>query len=66
MHFKIWAMLFERNIDGNIFEVPYIDVWFIVDNGYLAWSCTVPPIKKWYNPRRNTIFRVVGILEEGC
>ena len=38
-------MLFERNVEGNIVEVPYMSVWFIVDNGYLAWSCTVTPIK---------------------
>jgi hypothetical protein len=26
-------------------EVTYKGVWFIVDNGYLDWSCTVPPMK---------------------
>ena len=35
-------ILFERNLKG---EVPYIGVWFMVDNGYLSWSCTVPQIK---------------------
>ena len=37
--------LFEHDLDGNIVEVKYKGVWFIVDNGYLEWSCTVPPVK---------------------
>lgn len=23
----------------------YLGVWLLVDNGYLAWSCTIPPLK---------------------
>ena len=38
-------MLYERNSDGTIVEVTYKCVWFMVDSGYLSWSCTVPPIK---------------------
>ena len=37
--------LYERDCNDNIIEVCYKGVWFIVDNGYLNWSCTVPPIK---------------------
>ena len=35
--------LYETNDEGEIVEVAYQGVWFIVDNGYLSWSCTVPP-----------------------
>ena len=28
---------------GNIISVKYKGVYVIVDNGYLQWSCTVPP-----------------------
>ena len=38
-------ILFERNLERNSIKVPYIGVWFMVDNGYLSWSCTVPQIK---------------------
>lgn len=38
--------LYECDSNGNIVEVCYEGVWFIVDNGYdLSWSCTIPPIK---------------------
>ena len=38
-------MLYECNEEGDVVEVIYKEVWFMVDNGYLAWSCTVPPGK---------------------
>ena len=28
---------------GNVISVKYRGVYVIVDNGYLQWSCTVPP-----------------------
>ncbi len=31
------------NKEGNIISIWYNGVYVIVDNGYLAWSCTVPP-----------------------
>ena len=37
--------LFELDQDKNEVEVTYQGAWFIVDNGYLNWSCTVPPMK---------------------
>ena len=37
--------LFELNKDGIVEEVTYQGAWFIVDNGYLNWSTTVPPLK---------------------
>ena len=38
-------MLYEHDKDGNIVEVGYKGVWCIVNNCYLSWSCTVPPVK---------------------
>ena len=35
--------LLEKDDNNKIIEVAYKGVWFIVDNGYLSWSCTVPP-----------------------
>ena len=37
--------LLELDKDKNEIEVTYQGAWFIVDNGYLNWSCTVPPMK---------------------
>ena len=37
--------LLELDKDKQEVEVIYQGVWFIVDNGYLNWSCTVPPMK---------------------
>ena len=36
--------LLERQ-NGKIISVPYRGGYVIVDNGYLRWSCTVPPFK---------------------
>ena len=35
--------LYEKDDAGKIVEIGYQGVWFIVDNGYLSWSCTIPP-----------------------
>jgi hypothetical protein len=35
--------LLDFNCFGNIISVKYKGVYVIVDNGYLQWSCTVPP-----------------------
>ena len=37
--------LFELDKNQKEIEVTYQGAWFIVDNGYLDWSCTVPPMK---------------------
>ena len=37
--------LFELDKDKKEVEVTYQGAWFMVDNGYLNWSCTVPPMK---------------------
>ena len=35
---------FERD-NGNIAKREYKGVWFMVDNVYFSWQCTVPPFK---------------------
>jgi hypothetical protein len=38
--------IYERNSSGNILTAKYRGPWLIVDNGYLNWPTTVPPIKQ--------------------
>jgi hypothetical protein len=37
--------MYESDRNGNIQKVKYSGAWLIVDNGYLNWSVTVPPLK---------------------
>ena len=66
--------LFERDSNGNIVERRYKGAWLIVDNGYLAWSCTVPPMKstdyqdeiyfsQWLESVRKDVECTFGILK---
>ena len=66
--------LLETDKDGNIVEVIYLGAWFMVDNGYLSWSCTVPPIKdgvsykyirfsEWLESMRKDVECTFGILK---
>ncbi len=40
------SSLYETNASGNIVMAKYQGPWLIVDNGYLNWPTTVPPIKQ--------------------
>ena len=64
----------EYDTDGNVVDIIYKGVWFMVDNGYLAWSCTVPPIKnatrynairfsEWLESMRKDVECFFGILK---
>ena len=66
--------LFERDLSGNTILVKYRGSWLIVDNGYLDWSVTVPPMKdpetypelrwsKWLESMRKDVECVFGILK---
>ena len=66
--------LLERRPNGQIVEVKYGGVWFMVDNGYLDWSCTVPPVKnastyktirfsEWLESMRKDVECTFGILK---
>jgi hypothetical protein len=67
-------ILFEENENGEEVEVTYQGVWFLVDNGYLNWSCTVPPVKhpttyeeirfsEWLESMRKDVECTFGILK---
>jgi hypothetical protein len=59
---------------GNVICVKYKGVYVIVDNGYLQWSCTVPPFtvtgdmdeicwSKWLESMRKVVECTFGILK---
>jgi hypothetical protein len=65
---------FERDLSGKTILVKYRGSWFIVDNRYLDWSVTVPPMKdpetypelrwsKWVESMRKDVECVFGILK---
>ena len=66
--------LLEKTKDGEVKEVEYSGAWFMVDNGYLDWSCTVPPVKnavtyqsirfsEWLESMRKDVECTFGILK---
>ena len=74
LHSEYIFHLFERDKDGSIVQVAYQGVWFIVDNGYLAWSCTVPPsgngttyeviiFSEWLESMRKDVECTFGIMK---
>ena len=67
--------LYEYDTNGNIVEVKYKGCWFMVDNGYLSWSCTVPPVKdastyetirfsEWLESMRKQVECSFGIMKQ--
>ncbi len=66
--------LLERNAQGHINSARYKGPWLIVDNGYLNWSTTVPPLKvtadakeirwsQWLESLRKDVECTFGILK---
>ena len=66
--------LYDYDIDANIITIKYKGCYVIVDNGYLSWSTTVPPIKstcqrgeirfsEWLESIRKDVECVFGILK---
>jgi hypothetical protein len=66
--------LYELDANNKQRLVTYQGAWFIVDNGYLDWSCTVPPLKhpttyeqirfsQWIESLRKDIECTFGILK---
>ena len=66
--------LFDFDAEGNEIVVEYRGCYVIVDNGYLRWSVTVPPIKKttmrteirfsdWVESMRKDVECTFGILK---
>ena len=42
----MYSYLFDRSDDGSIIKVKCCGVWLVVDNGYLNWGVTIPPMKR--------------------
>ena len=66
--------LYDFDVDGNIIIMKYNGCYVIVDNGYLAWSTTVPPMKntnnrseirfsEWLESMRKDVECAFGILK---
>jgi hypothetical protein len=64
----------EKDSNGEVVSVMYRGAWLLVDNGYLNWSCTVPPMKttisyaelrfsKWLESLRKDVECTFGILK---
>ena len=62
--------------EGNVISVRYNGVYVIVHNGYLAWSCTVPPLSvtnkidetrwsRWVESMRKDVECTFGIFKDG-
>jgi hypothetical protein len=68
-------VLLERSGNGvDVVERKYRGAYLITDNGYLAWSCTIPPIKsssseaeirfsQWIESLRKDVECTFGILK---
>ena len=66
--------LLDYNDEGGICSVKYRGAWLLVDNGYLNWSNTIPPMKQtmfyketrwseWLESMRKDVECTFGILK---
>ena len=66
--------LLARGKDGEVKSLRFLGAYLIVDNGYLNWSCTVPPFgvtndideirwSKWLESMRKDVECTFGILK---
>ena len=66
--------LYDKDRCGNVVRVKYVEAWLIVDNGYLNWATTVPPIKsscsrpdirfsQWLESMRKDVECTFGIMK---
>jgi hypothetical protein len=58
--------LFERDLSGKTILVKYRGSWLIVDNGYLDWSVTVPPMKDPKDISRVEVVKMGRIHAKRC
>jgi hypothetical protein len=65
---------FAHDKDGKVKKLRFSGAYLIVDNGYLNWSCTVPPFgvtnnvdeirwSKWVESMRKDVECTFGILK---
>ena len=68
--FELW----DRSGSGELIKVKYRGAWLVVDNGYLNWGVTIPPMKntlyiaetrwsKWLESMRKDVECTFGILK---
>jgi hypothetical protein len=66
--------LLARGKDGEVKSLHFLGAYLIVDNGYLNWSCTVPPFgvtndideirwSKWLESMRKDVECTFGVLK---
>lgn len=66
--------LYERDEEGDVVRQKYRGAWLLVDNGYLNWGVTIPPLKeastthewrfsKWLESMRKDVECTFGILK---
>jgi hypothetical protein len=66
--------LYDVDACGSVFKQKYAGAWLIVDNGYLNWSTTIPPMKsstsrtnicfsQWLESFRKDVECTFGILK---
>ena len=66
--------LYDFDSNGNHIKMKYCGCWLLVDNGYLNWSVTVPPMKssllrreirfsEWLESMRKDVECAFGILK---
>jgi hypothetical protein len=66
--------LFELNEKGEVVAAKYQGCWLLVDDGYLNWSTTIPPMKisfdqqeccwsEWIESTRKDVEYTFGILK---
>ena len=74
LHQDFEFKLMEKNDEGEMVEALYKGVWFMMDNGYLYWSCTVPPdgnatrydiirFSEWLESMRKDVECLFGIMK---
>ena len=67
--------LLEFDSNGKVVEVEYKGGWFICDNGYMSWSCTIPPLShfttykfirfaEWLESMRKNVECTFGIMKK--
>jgi DDE superfamily endonuclease len=67
-------VLLEKGANGEVIEVAYCGAWLLVDNGYLKWPTTIPPMKvtndqreirwsQWIESLRKDVECTFGILK---
>jgi hypothetical protein len=56
--------LLERTQDSDIVTIKYKGCWFLVDNGYLNWATTVPPMKLSYSQKEIRFSEWLGSMRK--